>query len=77
MCLAAPAQIQKIDWEEKIAIVDYFGTQRTISIYLVPKVQIGDWVLIHAGEAIQILDEEEAQDTISLWKEVYNAASME
>jgi hydrogenase expression/formation protein HypC len=68
MCLAIPAKVIKVDGD--IANVDFGGgVLRTINISLV-NVAIGDYILVHAGYAIQKLDEEEAIKTIRLWKEI-------
>ena len=62
MCLAIPGKIVEIDKEKQHAIVDYGdGTKRKANISLVDA-QIGDYVLVHAGFAIQILDEKEAKE---------------
>jgi len=49
-----------------MAEVDLAGTTRKTSVQLVPEAKIGDYVLLHAGFAIQILDEEEADETLKL-----------
>ena len=58
MCLAVPAQVKSVD--DFQAEVDVGGVRRTISLMLLPEVQIGDYVYLHAGFAISIVDEEEA-----------------
>ncbi len=75
MCLAIPAKVVKID--EEHATVDYGGTRRKANISLVDA-RVGDYVLIHAGFAIQIIDEEEARETINIFREMLsNDASFE
>lgn len=70
MCLAIPGKIIEIDKNKQSATVDYgSGTKRKANISLVD-VTIGDYVLVHAGFAIQVLDEKEAQETLSLFKEM-------
>ncbi len=64
MCLAVPAQITRIDGLE--AEVDFGGVRRSISLHLLPDAQIGDYVLVHTGFAIGIVDEEEALKTLDL-----------
>jgi len=67
MCLAVPAKIVKIADEEH-AEIDYGdGVSRTINISLVD-VKVGDYVLVHAGFAIQVLDEKEAEETLKLFE---------
>ena len=68
MCLAIPARIESID-EDRVASVDIMGVKRQIAVDLVPKAQIGDYVLVHAGYGIEIVSEEFAQETIDLIRE--------
>ncbi len=68
MCLAIPARIETIG-EDRIASVDILGVKRQIAVDLVPKAQIGDYVLVHAGYGIEVVSEEFAQETIELIKE--------
>lgn len=71
MCLAVPAQVVEIvDEENQIAKVDIGGVRRNISVALLDDVKIGDWVLVHVGFAIQKVDEEEAERTIELLKQL-------
>ena len=70
MCLAIPGKIVDIDAEQERAIVDYGdGTKREANITLV-EVRIGDYVLVHAGFAIQVLDEKDAKETLDLFREM-------
>lgn len=70
MCLAIPGKIIELDKKNQSATVDYgSGTKRKANVSLV-EVNIGDYVLVHAGFAIQVLDEKEAQETLSLFKEM-------
>ncbi|KUO74064.1 MAG: hydrogenase assembly protein HypC [Desulfosporosinus sp. BRH_c37] len=71
MCLAIPARIVTI--EGSIAQVDMMGNERLVSIDLVPEVGIGEYVLVHAGFAISIIDDESARETEELLLEVANA----
>ena len=68
MCLAIPALIVSID-EDRLATVDIMGVTRTASIDLTPQVKVGDYVLVHAGFAIEVVDAQYAQETIDLIKE--------
>jgi len=61
MCLAIPAKV--VSKDEFMATVDMMGNERVVGISLVPEVQIGDYVLIHAGFAIEIIDEVTAKET--------------
>ncbi len=68
MCLAVPMKIVRIEGETAIAEVD--GVKREASLMMLSEeVKEGDYILIHAGFAISRLDEEEAQETISLMRE--------
>jgi hydrogenase expression/formation protein HypC len=71
MCLAIPAKVVSVRQEK--AKVD-FGecVLREVNVTLV-KAKVGDYVLVHAGYAIQVLDEKEAQETIRLWNEILEA----
>jgi hydrogenase expression/formation protein HypC len=71
MCLAVPARI--VACSGTSATADLHGNQVEISTMLVPQCHIGDWVLLHAGFAIQTLDEQEAQATWAVVKDLRNA----
>ena len=68
MCLAIPAQISELH-EGNMATVDILGVTREISVDLTPSVQVGDHVLVHAGFAIEVVDEQFAQETLDLIRE--------
>ena len=68
MCLAIPALIKSI--EDKGAEAEIGGITRNISLWLTPEAKVGDYVLIHAGYAINILDQEEAEETLKLFEEM-------
>lgn len=68
MCLAVPALIKSIEGNE--AEVDMAGTSYKASITLTPGARVGDYVLLHTGYAIQIIDEKEAQETIRMFQEM-------
>lgn len=65
MCLAIPAKITVLK-DDKLATVDILGTTREISLDLTPQAQVGNYVLVHAGFAIEVVDEQFAQETIDL-----------
>ena len=70
MCLAIPGIVIKIDKSKEYATIDYGdGTKRKANVCLVD-VKIGDYVLVHAGFAIQVLSEKEAQQTLNLFREI-------
>lgn len=68
MCLAVPGKI--LSREDMMAVVDINGVQRQTSLMLLPEASVGEYVLVHAGFAIQTVDEEEAQQTLALFKEL-------
>ena len=72
MCLAVPLRVQSVEGIE--AEVELGGVLRKISLVLTPEAQVGDWVLVHTGFAINVLDEQEAQETLALFAELEEAA---
>jgi len=70
MCLAIPGKIIEIDNNKEHAIVDYGdGTKRKANVTLVD-VKIGEYVLVHAGFAIEVINEKEAEETLDLFREM-------
>jgi hydrogenase expression/formation protein HypC len=67
MCLAVPMKLKKI--EQDIGFVEVSGIEREVSLTLVPEAKIGDFLLIHAGFAIAVIDEKEAIETLDTIKE--------
>jgi hydrogenase expression/formation protein HypC len=72
MCLAIPALIKLI--EDREAEAEIGGVTRRISLWLTPEAKIGDYVLIHTGYAINVLDQEEAEETLRLLEEIAELA---
>ncbi|MCS7258402.1 MAG: HypC/HybG/HupF family hydrogenase formation chaperone [candidate division WOR-3 bacterium] len=68
MCLAIPAKVLKIKGDS--AIVEVRGVKREINILLCPEVKIGDYVIVHAGFALKIIDKKYAQETIKIFDEI-------
>ena len=68
MCLAVPVIIQNIEGTQ--GTVELGGVKRTISLMLTPEAGVGNYVLVHAGYAIGIVDEEEAKETLHLLEEM-------
>ncbi len=68
MCLGIPMKVIKIN--DGLGIVELGGVKREISLQLVEDIKLGDYVIIHAGFAIQKLNEEEAEETLSLLREI-------
>ncbi len=68
MCLAVPARIIRIDGKEAVAEIG--GVERRVSLTLTPDAQVGDYVLLHTGFAISIVDEQEARESLKLFREM-------
>jgi hydrogenase expression/formation protein HypC len=68
MCLAIPTLIKSIDGQQ--AEVEIGGVRRAISLVLTPEAKVGDYVIVHTGFAISVLDEEEARETLALFAEL-------
>ncbi|MBU4179081.1 MAG: HypC/HybG/HupF family hydrogenase formation chaperone [Actinobacteria bacterium] len=69
MCLAVPAEVVEI-LQNDVAFIDVGGLRKKINLSLVEGVRTGDFVLVHAGFAIEIIDEEEARKTMELFEEM-------
>ncbi len=74
MCLAIPGKIKSIEYQYdglvRMAKILFGGITKEASLEMVPDAQIGDYVLVHVGVAISIVDEEEAQKTFSYLAEI-------
>ena len=72
MCLAIPARvIERLTGDD--AVVELDGVRKTISLALVDDVAVGDYVIVHVGHAIGLLDAEEAEKTLALFAEMASA----
>ncbi len=71
MCLAIPSRITKI--ENNMATINVEGVQREASLLLLEDARVGDYVIVHAGFAIQKLDESAARETLDLLREAIAA----
>ncbi|WP_054029379.1 HypC/HybG/HupF family hydrogenase formation chaperone [Desulfatitalea tepidiphila] len=72
MCLAIPSRITHI--EDQIATIDVAGVRRQASLLLLEDARIGDFVIVHAGFAIQKLDADAAQETLMLLRKAAERA---
>ena len=68
MCLAIPGKILEID--ENTALIDFDGIKQNVIIALIQSPEIGKYVIVHAGYAIEQINEEEAMEAINQWKEI-------
>jgi len=69
MCLAIPAKVIELD-EQNLAVIEIGGVRKQVSLMLVDGVEAGDYVLVHAGFAIDKVDEAEARKTMDLLQEL-------
>ena len=70
MCIAAPAKIVEIDTESNICAADFGGVRQNAKLDLLPDAEVGDYVLIHAGYAIEKLSEQAAKESLESWDEL-------
>jgi hydrogenase expression/formation protein HypC len=78
MCLAIPAQIvEVVDPEAGLAKAEISGVRRAVSTALCPDAGVGDWVLIHVGFALEMIDEEQARETLALLEQMGEAYEQE
>jgi len=68
MCLAVPALVKEINGDK--ATVELEGVTLEVSIMFTPEVKPGDYVIVHAGYTIAVMDEKEAEETIEILKEI-------
>lgn len=68
MCLAIPALVKSIDGQQ--AVVEIGGVTRQASIQLTPEAKVGDYVLLHTGYAINVIDPVEAEETLKLLRKL-------
>ncbi len=73
MCLAVPMKL--VERQEAVGVAEIDGVRREVSLMLQPEARVGDYVLVHAGYAIGLVDEAEANETLELLRQV--AGSME
>ncbi len=71
MCLAVPAKV--IEVNGAVGRVERAGIEREVSLMLLPEAKVGDYVLVHAGFAMQIVDETDADETDALLAEMHGA----
>jgi hydrogenase expression/formation protein HypC len=75
MCVGVPAKVVKK--MEYSAVVDVMGSQTTVGIIFVPEVELGDYVIVHAGQAMSIVDETYAKQSVAEWRKLVNARNPE
>jgi hydrogenase expression/formation protein HypC len=79
MCLAIPGKLLEISNENglKMGIVDVNGSKTRACLEYVPDIQLGQYTIIHAGFALKIIDEEEAAESLQLWKELIESGAFQ
>ncbi|MFW9945466.1 MAG: HypC/HybG/HupF family hydrogenase formation chaperone [Candidatus Odinarchaeota archaeon] len=70
MCLAIPGKILKLNDDGTTALVDFDGIQQNVIIALIMNPEIGKYVIVHAGYAIEQMNEKEAMEALKQWKEI-------
>jgi len=75
MCIAVPGKILSI--EKNTAEVNFSGAKRKVALDLVPDAKKGDYVLVHAGFAITLVEQSEAEATLKLFEEIYSREDLE
>lgn len=68
MCIAAPAQVMEI--KDNVATVDFGGVRQQAKLDLLKDVEVGKYVLVHSGYAIELLTEQEAKESLEAWDEL-------
>jgi hydrogenase expression/formation protein HypC len=75
MCVGVPAKVvRKMEYS---AIVDVMGSQTTVGIIFVPEVELGEYVIVHAGQAMSIVDETYAKQSVEEWRKLVDARNSE
>ena len=71
MCVGVPAIV--IEKHEYTALVDVMGSQTTVGIIFISEVEVGDYVIVHAGQGMSIVDEEYAKVSVEEWRKLVDA----
>jgi hydrogenase expression/formation protein HypC len=75
MCVGVPAKVvQKMEYS---AVVDVMGSQTMVGTIFVPEIELGDYVIVHAGQAMSIVDEEYAKQSVAEWRKLVDARNSE
>lgn len=70
MCIAAPAQVIEINDSDNMAVVDFGGVRQQVKLDLLDDVEIGRYVLVHSGYAIEVMTDEAAKESLEAWDEL-------
>jgi len=79
MCLGIPGKIESVyeDHGTKMAKIDFGGVQREACIEVIPEAKPGDWTIVHAGFALNLLSEEEARETLEILEQMSELVELE
>ncbi len=80
MCLAVPGKVLSVAGDDLISRtgrIDFSGVVREVSLACVPEVKVGDYVMVHVGMAISVVDEEEAREVFEYLTRIGELASEE
>ncbi len=79
MCLGIPGKILTIyeDHGTKMAKIDFGGVTREVCVEVIPEAKEGDWTIVHAGFALNLLSEEEANETLEMLREISELSEFE
>jgi hydrogenase expression/formation protein HypC len=79
MCLGIPGKILSVyeDHGTKMAKIDFGGVTREACVEVIPEAQPGDWTIVHAGFALNLLSEDEAQETLDILQQMSELADLE
>ena len=75
MCVGVPAKV--IEKHEYSAVVDVLGSQTTVGTIFVPEVKVGEYVIVHAGQAMSVIEEQFAKESMEEWGKLANARNSE
>lgn len=73
MCLGVPGKVIEVNSVEQWAVIETMGVKRQVGIQLVEGVMPGDYLMVHAGYAIEIIDTEAALEIIRLWEDILSS----
>ncbi|WP_010631943.1 HypC/HybG/HupF family hydrogenase formation chaperone [Sporolactobacillus vineae] len=68
MCVGVPAKV--IEKKEYTALVDVMGTRMEVGILFVPEVEVGEYVIVHAGQGMSVIDRDSAHQSIGEWEKL-------
>lgn len=73
MCIGVPAKV--IEKQEYTALVEVMGNRMTVGTILLGEFQVGDYVIVHAGQALNVIDEESARLSLNEWRKIADATA--